>query len=139
MVERQADQGRDLRRELDDVEDDHPESWIPKVGDRLVGVLERYETAGTVHGPALIAIVRDENSNELRSVWVFHTVLRSEFKKQRPQPGERIGIKRRRDSNKGYRRYALIVDRTDAANVQDIPEFAVFDAGPTATDKESLV
>ena len=41
------------------------------------------------------------------------------FRKIKPKPGERIGIRRLDDSSKGYMRYALLTEREDAL----VPDF----------------
>ncbi len=116
--------GRDLRRELKDFDGTHPDSWRPNVGDMLVGTVIRYDRGRTKHGDAPICVIRDEVTDEPRSVWLLHTVLRDEFKEQRPRVGESIGIKRLPDSDKGYKRYVLRVDRPEP----DVPDFGAFAA-----------
>ena len=64
-------------------------------------------------------------TGELRSVWLMHTVLRNEFQEQRPKPGERLGIKRLPDSERGYRRFALRIDRGPQ---EEIPDFGAYGA-----------
>ena len=46
-------------------------------------------------------------------------VLIDQFKKLRPKPGERVGIKRVADSEKGYARYVVKVDRPEEIQVPD--------------------
>ena len=97
------------------------------MGDLLVGELVRYDTGYTPYGPSHIAVLCEEDTGELRGVWLIHHVLRGEFSKQRPRPGERIGIKRLPDAEKGYKRYRVLVDRGAEPEVPD------FDAlGPAA-------
>lgn len=121
---------RDLRTELENFDGEFPESWIPKVGEILVGTFMRYEPGYTSYGPCNIAVVRDDESGEERSVWLLHTVLRSEFAKRRPKPGEYLGIKRLSDDgDKRYKRYALRVDRKEG----DGPDFEKFEK-PGAAD-----
>ena len=45
------------------------------------------------------------------SVWLAHAVLRGEFEEQQPGIGDRVAIKRLDDSQKGYFRYRLVVER----------------------------
>ena len=113
---------RDLRSELSEFDGKYPESWIPKVDDILVGTVVRYESGSTEYGPCPIVVVEDEEKKELRSVWLLHAVLRSEFQKKRPRPGERVGIKRLPDAKIDYKRYALWVDREEP----EIPDFSQF-------------
>ena len=113
---------RDLYDELEEFTGEFPEAWKPKVGDVIVGPLLRYDSGMAEYGEYVIAVVQDEQSNRARAVWLLHTVLLGEFKKKRPKPGERIGIKRLPDAEKGYKHYALRVDRDEPA----VPDFAGF-------------
>jgi hypothetical protein len=106
----------------------HPESWIPDVGDMLIGTIERYDTASTAYGEADIAVIKDEESGELRGFWLLHTRAISEFGRLSPKPGERVAIKRLPDGQSRnpsgraskYRRYLVRVDRqADPAAVPD--------------------
>ena len=115
---------RDLRRELHDFDGTYPTSWKPRVGDMLVGPIARYSSGTTDYGTYPIAVISDEESQELWSVWLVHTVLRDEFRKQRPKVGERVGVKRLPDADKGYKRYVLRVDRPEP----DVPDFDAFAA-----------
>ena len=113
------DEKRNLREELENCDGEFPTSWRPEIGDVLVGRLVRYDRATTQFRECNIAVIEDEDAGEVWSVWLLHAVLISEFKKQMPRPGERLGIKRLPDSHKGYKRYFLRVDRDNP----DIPEF----------------
>ncbi len=125
---------RDLRTELENFDGEFPESWILKVGEILVCTFIRYEPGYTSYGPCKIAVVRDEESGEERSVWLLHAVLRREFARQRPKPGDRLGIKRLSDDgDKRYKRYALRVDRKGG----DAPDFEEFEKpGDADVDQE---
>ena len=114
--------GRDLRDELEKFDGTYPESWRPEVGEILVGTIVRYETGSTNYGSYPICVVRDEQSGAERSVWLLHAVLRDEFEKQKPLPGERCGIKRLPDSDKNYKRYVVRIDRDQP----DLPDFSQF-------------
>lgn len=122
-------QRRDLRGELEDFDGEYPESWIPAVGDILVGEVLRYSRGTTNWGSYPICVLRDERTGEERSVWLMHTVLLDEFRKQRPKVGERVGVKRLPDADGGrYRRYALRIDRPepDASDLLEDAEPADF-------------
>ena len=106
---------RNLREELDNVRGDYPEAWRPEPGDVLVGRLVRYDKAKTPYGERDIAVVHDEDLDTDISVWLIHTVLIGEFKEQQPKVGDRLAIKRFTDSQKGYRRYTLVVERQEAS------------------------
>lgn len=125
----------DFRNELDNFDGEYPESWIPKPGDMLVGKLARYSSGHTSYGEQLIAVIEDDETQTPRSVWLMHTVLHGEFKKLRPKPGERVGIKRLQDSEKGYARYVVRVDREEP-----VPDFQAFEPpGSTIEDQKEEV
>lgn len=111
-----------LRDELEDFDGEYPESWIPDVGDILVGEVLRYDSGSTDYGRHPICVLEDEATGEERGVWLLHTVLLEEFKQRRPKPGERVGIKRLPDAEKGYKRYAVRVDREEP----EVPDFDAF-------------
>lgn len=109
---------RDLSAELDADTGELPESWTPKPGDKLVGRLVRYDKATSRYGPCILAVldVAGEGHGSRRqphlvAVWLSHKVLLERFKELRPAPGERLGIKRLEDSERGYARYLVKVDR----------------------------
>ena len=111
---------RDLNAELEDWQDEQPESWKPKPGDRIVGELVRYDRADAGYGPTWLAVLKvaatAQQGEHLAAVWLSHKVLFEEFKRQRPQIGERVGIRQLSDAEKGYKRYAVIVDRNGAGS-----------------------
>ena len=72
---------QELRRELEADDGTYPETWKPLPGDILAGTLVRYEKVNSQSGPATVAVINDENSGRLFSVWLTPTVLRSEFDK----------------------------------------------------------
>ena len=114
---------RNLRDELERFDGTYPKSWKPKIGDIITGTIVRYTSGTTDFGEYPIVVIEEEDSHELRSVWLMHLVLREQFKKLRPKIGERVGIKRLPDSDKGYKRYALRVDREEPS-VLDVDRFA---------------
>ena len=123
---------RNLEDELERGGDqEHPAPWMADVGDWFVGVFVGYERGFTRHGARFIAVAEDEKTGELVSLWLNWKVLQERFKEHRPRPGERFGVKRLPDSEKGYRRFKLLVDRQDG----DEPDFFSTDEsrhiGPT--------
>jgi hypothetical protein len=119
-----------FKQAIADDDGSHPESWIPEVGETLIGTLERYDSATTVYGESDIAVIRDEASGGLRGFWLLHAVAISEFAKQKPKPGERVAIKRLPDGQNQnpqggraskYKRYLVRVDRQ--ADPTAVPDF----------------
>jgi hypothetical protein len=116
--------GDDFRRALEEDDGKFPEAWIPKVGDVLIGIVLHYTSGPTEHGPCPIVVIQDDETDTPRSFWLLHTVARGEFAKLKPRPGERVGIKRLADSEKGYRRFVVKVDRP--ISNADVPDFSTF-------------
>lgn len=101
-------------RERADTE--RPESWVPQApGDEIVGELVRYERGSTSYGPQIIAIIQPEHGAP-RAVWLLTAVLRDEFAKLRPAPGEWLLIRylgKREAAGDGpdYQAHSVVVDR----------------------------
>ncbi len=91
------------------------------LGEREIaaGTHSRYEQIETQHGRRAIAIYRDEDTGELRSLPLYWTVLQSLYKRWRPQAGERFAVRRLPDHAKGYRVFTMVVDRETSQE----PEF----------------
>lgn len=105
----------DMREKLGNAPDNPPESWIPEVGDTIAGVVVEYSEGETIHGRHPIVTIEDDQG-VLHAIWLMHKILYDEFRRQRPKPGERIGVRRQSDGEggrgkSGYKRYRLIVDR----------------------------
>jgi hypothetical protein len=102
---------RDLKHELD-TWTGYPPAWKPKAGDVLVGFIDGYDIGHTPYGDVRTCLITDEATNEKRSLWLSSTVLLDLFHKHHPTPGERFALKYfGKDSDKGYHRYRLVVDR----------------------------
>jgi len=129
---------RDLAHELETWSDEPARAWKPEPGEVLVGELLAYRQGQGAYGPAWVAHVREEGSGELRAVWLFHAVALDEFRRLRPKPGERVGLRLLEDGGKAgarYRRFALVVDRPVEAEVPDFEALApASDAGNAAAD-----
>lgn len=99
------------------------QSWSPNVGDRLIGRYLGMEQVPTKYGIKPVMKVRDEASGEALTVWM-NVVLVSEFEREQPTIGDRIGIERLEDGKqtKGNppKRYVMRVDRTAPARVLDM-------------------
>src|SRR5215207_7993353 len=68
-----------------------PEAWQPKPGDQLIGGVTDVDERDGEYGLYPIVCVLTDDGDEF-AVHGFHTVLRNEFAKQRPEVGDRIGI-----------------------------------------------
>jgi hypothetical protein len=107
---------RDLLAELQEETGEHPPAWRPAVGDVLVGTLLRYDRAPNLYQPgesAVVAVVKPDEGQPV-AIWLG-TVLADLFRRHRPQPGDRLGLKRLPDSHprpgkKPYARFVLRVD-----------------------------
>ena len=117
--EASVETSRDLRAELEEYTAEHPTSWRPKPGSILVGTILRYDRGESAYGLRWIAVLKEEETGDPVSVWLNHKVLLEEFRRKRPKPGERIGIRRLEDAEKGYARYAVRVDRDEP----EVPNF----------------
>ena len=104
---------RDLRKELDALGDQATNQWRPEVGDVIVGKIVAYDQGPTRYGECQIAVLQEEPTNEHCEVWLGHMVLKNWFARVKPTVGERVAIKRLGDSDKGYKRYNLLIDREE--------------------------
>lgn len=108
-----------LRKQLEQDNGDYPPSIILKPDEILAGRLVRYSNATTKYGDCVIAIIENEIDGEAVSLWLTHTVLRNEFARQKPKPGEYLACKYfGTDARAGYHRWKVLVDREDA-----LPDF----------------
>jgi hypothetical protein len=110
-----------LRQQLEDDDGSPPEMWDPEPGESLIAELIRYEERTTKVGPCRVAVVREAVSDELFSVWLSRSVLKNEFEKQSPRPGDMLGLKffgekTTRNGQSSYFLYTLRVVRTKAAD-----------------------
>jgi hypothetical protein len=82
----------------DRLESGLPSAWRPdqEDPDLLVGTVADIDfgvSEYTDSGKYPIIVIVDEKTNEEKAVHAFHSVLANELKRQKPQIGERIGIK----------------------------------------------
>jgi len=122
---------QDLRARAEAFSDEPENYWQPKPGDVLAGEVVSIERRASEHDPNVPVVLLDTGEDELVSVWCFWTVLRSEFVKLRPQPGDAIVVKRLADSDRGYRRYRVFSDRQPA-------EFSWGSVDPDAGDMDPV-
>lgn len=126
---------RSLLAELDG-DSKYPEAWKPEPGDAIEGQLVRYTKANTRYGVKDIATVRVDRFTRdgattntaptSVAVWLTPTSIVREFSEKRPQPGERIALKRLQDhvmGDRGRERtikvFRLAVDRAEPQYVPD--------------------
>jgi hypothetical protein len=127
-----TEQTDDFREELENEDGSYPDNWTPEVGDVLVGELVEYTKGHSRYGDFWIANIRDEDTGDVLAVWLSDVVLQDLFKRKRPSPGQRVGIKRLEDDpDKQYHRYALKIDSDE----KQVPDFE--DASP-ARDKAAV-
>jgi hypothetical protein len=111
-----------LRQAMEDDDGSPPEMWDPEPGESLIAELLRYEERSTKVGPCRVAVVREaDGEGQLWSVWLSRSVLKNEFEKQSPRPGDMLGLKffgekTTRNGQSTYFLYALKVVRTKAAD-----------------------
>lgn len=110
----------DLKERLkdDQREDEWARAWKPEAeGEMLTGTFERMEEVKVEHGTYPVAHIREDETGELRAVWMFHKVLRVEWEEQEPQPGDRVGIiykGRREGQTYAYHHYGVEVEPAKA-------------------------
>jgi hypothetical protein len=96
------DTGRTLEERLEA----NAEAWRPEAGAMVIGTVVDVDSRTTEFGTYPIVTLRTEAGDEV-AVHGFHTVLKNEFSKRPPRPGERLGVKYLGKSPKGYESYRL--------------------------------
>ena len=112
------------------MEEESPPAWLwEQDGLEVFGtVVSLTAQAPTSYGSAPVVVLRVPPSDELRSVWLLHTVLRNEFLRQRPEPGEQVLIRclgkiHPEGGGPSYLGFRLRVHRPEAgATWQDLAE-----------------
>ncbi len=130
-LQSQLDAWRELGAQLDAWRDEPARVWNPRVGNLLMGELAEYRRGESSYGPVWVAHVRNEKAGGLVAVWLTHTELLNEFRRLRPEPRERIALRRLDDGGQEgqrYHRYALMVECKEDGGVPD------FDADGPAFD-----
>ena len=102
--------------------------WKPDEDDILEGVLVRYEkSSGGKYEPCEIAVIKDADTGEEVPVFISPVVLRSEFARLRPKPGEFLMIRRLPDSSSTQAKlFRMVVERDET--IGEVPT----DFGETA-------
>ena len=116
----------------------YPESWVPESpGDTIAGEFVRLDAGTTSYGEQAIAVLRTSDGAE-RGIWLLHAVLRGEFAKQRPRPGELVLVrydgKRESAAGHSYASYRVEVDREQRA--PDWDSLTAEDDGTPAAEQD---
>lgn len=118
---------------------DFPKAWIwDEDGEMLKGIFLRLERGMTRdYGPAYIAIVKTEDGSE-RSLFLFHTALKTQFVNLKPPTGSMIVVKRgkKRESRSGMKYYDFRV-ATDTQN-QSISWDEIANSDPVPADADDI-
>lgn len=98
------------------IEKGFPESWRPEEGEKIIGTVVEYGVGPTDYGERDTVVVRLADGTE-KTVWLLHDVLINQFKREKPQPGERIAVKyvgqkTNPTSQRRYKDYRLMVERS---------------------------
>jgi hypothetical protein len=106
------------------LDEGYPPAWLPEeVGEELVGVVVAIKPAvRTQYGPCPVVTVVTPGTGTKYSVWLTHVVLKQEFVRQRPEPGEAIALRyegevRPEGGGAAYENYSLVVDRPEEQGV----------------------
>src|SRR5215471_6912954 len=104
----------------------YPQAWIPEEpGDEIAGVVTSVRPAApTAYGSVPVVELEELGGPTPWSVWLVHAVLRREFVRQSPQPGEAILIRylgkvQPEGGGAAYESYKLVVDRPTEGNEVD--------------------
>ena len=109
----------DFTKGLMEADAEFPESWDPKPGDCIVGIVEGYETNVGRYG-STICKIRSEADHTIKAVWISTVVLANKFQGLRPLKGERVGIKYLgKHPTKSYSQWVVQVERSE----DDLPDF----------------
>ena len=102
------------RRSLAERLDTTAEAWKPEPGDKIVGEVIDVDSRTTEFGTYPIVTLRTDEWEEL-AIHGFHTVLKREFSKARPEVGDRIGVKYLGKHERGYESYRVVRERAHGA------------------------
>jgi hypothetical protein len=139
MSEQQTTSDR-LREQADR---EYPSAWIPEQpGDEIIGVVKAVRPAvHTAYGPVPVVEVEQLGTHAGWSIWLTHTVLRREFVRRRPVPGETLLVRYLgrvlpETGGAAYESYRVVVDRPDENSDVDwhgvAARYGDLDADPTA-------
>lgn len=66
-------------------------NWRPKAGDQLIGRVRSFGEIETDFGPCPTVVIVDP-TGKAWTVWLYATVLKAEWERHDPQPGDCVGI-----------------------------------------------
>lgn len=93
--------------------DTNAQGWRPEVGEKLVGIILEVSEGESEYGRYPLLIV--DSTGDYIAVHAFHTVLKNELSRLRPQPGDTIGIKYLgKPPGKSYESYRVALDRKNS-------------------------
>lgn len=94
-----------------------PEGWRPSPGDQLIGTVLDIDTRTSDYGEGVYPLLLVETTDDkLYAVHAFHTVLKSELARRRPNIGDRIGIRYSGiPDGKKYEHYRVELERPTVA------------------------
>lgn len=113
-----------MTKSMEELLDFDPVSWGSKeepleAGDSLIGEVVEISRGESVFGPYPIVGVIDAEGGQW-SWHAFHTVAKNELANQRPQPGDKIGVrylgKAHPDDPQSYVRFRVVVQRATGAH-----------------------
>jgi hypothetical protein len=123
-------------------EREHASAWRPeKPGDEVVGVIRTIRASvATAYGPVPVVELEELGSGRPVAIWLIHTVLRNEFTRARPVPGESVLVRylgkvQPESGGPSYESCKVVVDRLDEHNEVDWDRIAEHD--PSAATAEA--
>lgn len=108
--------------------------WKPEPGDIVTGRVVDIEMFDGKFGTYPLLMLETDDGDEI-AVHAFHTVLKSELARKRPQPGDLIGIKFQGDpEGRGYQAYKVRLERKTPSAGVDYDRLAVEAAADQVID-----
>jgi hypothetical protein len=99
--------------------DSFAEPWKPEPGEKLIGEVVDLDERENEYGSYPVVTVMTDEGEEL-AFHAFRTVPKNELAKQRPQVGDRIGIKYfGKPEGKDYELYRIKVERDEQSKSID--------------------
>jgi hypothetical protein len=112
--------------------DSFAEPWMPDAGEKLIGEVVDLDERENEYGSYPVVTVLTDEGDEL-AFHAFRTVAKNELAKQRPQVGDRIGIKYvGKPEGKDYELYRIKVERDEQSKSIDWDKHTSEPAEPSA-------